>query len=141
MSADDRATRTLRPAGWLAPVGYSDGIVATGDGRMVVLAGQIGWNPSTGQFESDEFGAQVEQTLRNIVTLVGEAGGKPSDIVRLTWFVTDRAEYLAARPAIGIRYRSVMGAYYPAMTLVIVAGLVEPRAKVEIEATAFVPAL
>lgn len=136
-AADDRLLQTLHPAAWKAPVGYSDGMVGTG--RMVVLAGQIGWNPTTAQFESDDIAAQAGQALRNIVTLVAEAGGEPRHIARLTWFVTDRAEYIAARPAIGAAYRAVMGAHYPAMTLVVVAGLVEERATVEIEATAFVP--
>jgi len=108
-------------------------------GRMIVLAGQIGWNPATAAFESDDLIAQVTQALRNIVTLLAEAGAEPRHIVRLTWFVIDRDEYLTARRAIGTAYRTIIGANYPPMTLIVVAGLLEPRARVEIEATAVIP--
>jgi enamine deaminase RidA (YjgF/YER057c/UK114 family) len=127
----------LRPNGWAPPRGYTDGIVASG--RVVVLAGQVGWNPQTAAFETDDFAAQVRQALTNVVTLLGEAGAEPRHLVRLTWYVTDRAEYVAARRAIGAAYREVVGMHYPAMSVVVVAGLVEERAKVEIEATAVVP--
>jgi enamine deaminase RidA (YjgF/YER057c/UK114 family) len=127
----------LRPNGWAPPRGYTDGIVASG--RVVVLAGQVGWNPQTAAFETDDFAALVRQALTNVVTLLGEAGAEPRHLVRLTWYVTDRAEYVAARRAIGAAYREVVGMHYPAMSVVVVAGLVEERAKVEIEATAVVP--
>jgi enamine deaminase RidA (YjgF/YER057c/UK114 family) len=127
----------LQPAGWPRPSGYSDGVVASG--RLVVLAGQIGWNPKTAEFESDHLTAQVKQALRNVVTLLHEAGAETRHLVRLTWFVTDREEYIRARREIGSAYRDVIGAHYPPMSLVMVSTLVEARAKVEIEATAVVP--
>lgn len=130
------APHTLLPEGWLAPRGYANGVVA--EGRLVVLAGQVGWNPRTGQFESDDFAAQVRQVLLNIVALLDEAGVTPADLVRLTWFITSRDAYVAARRAIGEHWREVIGATYPPMSVVVVSGLVEPRAQVEIEATAVV---
>lgn len=133
----DENPRVLRPDGWPRPSGYSDGVSVSG--RLVVLAGQIGWNPATAKFESDQLTAQVRQALANIVTLLADAGAEPRHLVRMTWFVTDRAAYLGARPEIGAAYREVIGAHYPPMTLAIVSGLVEARAKVEIEATAVVP--
>jgi enamine deaminase RidA (YjgF/YER057c/UK114 family) len=135
MSAEDGI---IRPNSWTPPRGYSDGMIASG--RYVTLAGQIGWNPVRGEVETDDFAAQTEQALRNIVTLLSEAGAKPSHLVRLTWFVTSRDEYVAARRAIGVAYREIIGGHFPPMSVVIVAGLLEPRAKVEIEATAVVPA-
>jgi len=126
--------RILRPTDWAPPRGYSDGMVASG--RYVTLAGQIGWNAATGEVETDDFAAQTEQALRNIVTLLTEAGGTPSDLVRLTWFMTSREEYVAARKGIGAAYRAIIGNHFPPMSVVVVAGLLEPRAKVEIEATA-----
>ena len=133
---DERTStpRALLPEGWLAPRGYANGVIA--DGRVVVLAGQIGWNPATCQFESDDFAAQVEQTFRNIVALLAEAGAEPAQLVRLTWFITNRDAYMSARRAIGQAWRELFGATYPPMSVVIVSGLVEPRAQVEIEATA-----
>jgi len=135
MSAEDGI---IRPNSWTPPRGYSDGMIASG--RYVTLAGQIGWNPVRGEVETDDFAAQTEQALRNIVTLLSEAGAKPAHLVRLTWFVTSRDEYVAARRAIGVAYREIIGGHFPPMSVVIVAGLLEPRAKVEIEATAVVPA-
>ena len=129
--------RVLRPAGWLRPSGYSDGVSVSG--RMVVLAGQIGWNPTTGKFESDQLTAQIRQSLTNIVTLLAEAGAEPRHLVRMTWYVTDREAYMGARREIGAAYREVIGAHYPPMSLVFVSALVEARAKVEIEVTAVVP--
>ena len=129
--------RLLRPAGWPRPSGYSDGVTASG--KLVVLAGQIGWDPVTANFQSDDMAAQVRQALANIVTLLAEAGAEPRQLVRLTWFVTDRAAYMSARREIGAAYREVIGAHYPPMSVVIVSGLVEDRAKVEIEVTAVVP--
>lgn len=133
----DPAQRVLQPRGWPRPSGYSDGVSVAG--RLVVLAGQIGWNPTTGKFESDELTAQVRRALENIVTLLAAAGAEPRHLVRLTWFVTDRDAYMGARPEIGAAYRDVIGAHYPPMSLVFVSALVEARAKVEIEATAVVP--
>ncbi|MGI9140246.1 MAG: RidA family protein [Gemmatimonadaceae bacterium] len=129
--------RLLRPAGWPRPSGYSDGVMASG--KLVVLAGQIGWDPVTAKLQSDDMAAQVRQALANIVTLLAEAGAEPRQLVRLTWFVTDRAAYISARREIGAAYREVIGAHYPPMSVVIVSGLVEDRAKVEIEAMAVVP--
>jgi enamine deaminase RidA (YjgF/YER057c/UK114 family) len=128
---------TLQPDGWLPPRGYSHGVIAAG--RYVVLAGQIGWNPQTGAFESDDFVAQVRQALRNIVAILAEAGASPHDLVRLTWFITQRSEYLSAQRAVGAAYREVIGNYYPPMSVVVVNALIEERAKVEIEATAVIP--
>jgi enamine deaminase RidA (YjgF/YER057c/UK114 family) len=126
--------RIIRPSGWAPPRGYADGIVATG--RYVTLAGQIGWNPTTAAVETDDFAAQTAQALRNIVVLLGEAGGGPSHLVRLTWYVTSREEYNAARKDIGAAYRAIIGTHFPPMSVVVVAGLLDVRAKVEIEATA-----
>lgn len=129
--------RIIRPNGWAPPRGYSDGMVASG--RYVTLAGQIGWNPTRGEIETDDFAAQTAEALRNIVALLTEVGAEPSHLVRLTWFVTSREEYVAARKAIGVAYREIIGAHFPPMSVVVVAGLLEPRAKVEIEATAVLP--
>lgn len=128
----------LRPEAWLPPKGYSNGVVAAG--RWVVLAGQIGWDPATGTFASDDFAAQVAQTLRNIVALLHEAGGGARDLVRLTWYITDKAAYLAARQEIGAAYREIIGRHFPPMSVIVVSALIEDRAKVEIEATAVLPA-
>jgi enamine deaminase RidA (YjgF/YER057c/UK114 family) len=128
--------RVLQPARWIAPKGYANGIEA--DGRQVFIAGQIGWN-AAGEFVSDDFAAQVEQALRNIVEVLAEAGGEPRHIVRLTWYVVDRREYLDQQQKVGAAYRRVLGRHFPAMSLIVVAGLLEDRAKVEIEATAVVP--
>ena len=129
---------TLHPDDWAPPRGYSDGVVARG--RLVVLAGQIGWNPTTAAFETDDFAAQARQALANVVRLLAEAGAEPRHLVRLTWFVTDRAAYVASRRALGAAYRETIGMHYPPMSVVIVSALVEERAKVEIEATAVLPA-
>jgi len=127
----------LHPQNWKKPKGFANGIAA--EGRLVFLAGQIGWNTEQ-KFASTDFVAQARQALANIVALVGEAGGKPEHITRLTWFVTDKKEYLARLGELGEAYRSVMGKHFPTMTLVQVVALVEDLAKVEIEATAVVPA-
>ncbi|MBW8874341.1 MAG: RidA family protein [Acidobacteria bacterium] len=126
----------LQPAGWALPKGYSNGIAA--QGRLVLIAGQIGWNPGTSQFETDDFAAQTAQALKNVLAVLREAGAEPRHLVRLTWYVTDKAAYLASQREIGRAYREVMGRYFPAMSVVVVAGLLEDRAKVEIEATAVV---
>ena len=135
--SDEHDAIVLHPAGWTTPRGYTDGMSASG--RYVVLAGQIGWNPLTAAIETDDFAAQVRQALANIATLLAEAGAAPRHLVRLTWFVTDRGAYVAARRDVGRAYREVIGMHYPPMSVVVVAGLVEERALVEIEATAIVP--
>jgi len=126
----------LHPRHWKLPKGHANGIAA--EGRLVFLAGQVGWNAEE-KFESDDFVAQVRQALANVVTLVAEAGGTPEHITRLTWYVLDKREYLSRLRELGDAYRGVMGRHFPAMTLVQVGALVEDRAKVEIEATAVVP--
>lgn len=115
------------------PRGYSHGVLATG--RLLFIAGQIGWN-AAGQMVSDDFVQQFDQALANVLSVVREAGGTPESIARLTIYVTDKAEYLAAQGPAGARYRARMGKHYPAMTLVEVSALLEDRAKVEVEATA-----
>ena len=123
----------LQPPGWAPARGYSNGVVASGE--LVFVAGQIGWNAQQ-HFESDDFVAQAAQALRNVVAVLEVAGAGPTDIVRLTWYVVDKQEYLASLPALGAAYRAVMGRHYPAMTAVEVRALMEDRARVEIEATA-----
>ena len=132
------AAEVLRPDGWPRPHGYADGMSAAG--RVVVTAGQIGWNPRTATFETDDFVAQVRQALANVVAVLHAGGAGPEHLVRLTWFITDRAAYLASLDEVGQAYADVIGRHYPAMSVLIVAGLIESRAKVEIEATAVVPA-
>ena len=126
----------LQPSGWAKPIGYANGIAATG--RLVFVAGQIGWNPATCQIETDDFAAQVAQALRNIADILREAGAEPRHIVRMTWYITDKPAYLEARKEIGRAWREVMGRHFPAMAVVVVSALIEDRAKVEIEATAVV---
>jgi len=128
--------RALQPPGWPRARGYAHGIEASG--RLVVTAGQIGWGPDGG-FPSSDLAGQVRQTLENVVAVLAEAGAGPEHVVRLTWYVTSREEYLAAQREIGEAYRAVMGRHFPAMAVVAVAGLMEADAKVEIEATAVVP--
>jgi enamine deaminase RidA (YjgF/YER057c/UK114 family) len=130
------AHQLLHPRHWKQPKGFANGIAA--EGRLVFLAGQVGWNAEQ-IFESDDFVAQVRQALANTVALVAEAGGKPEHITRLTWYVLDKRDYLSRLRELGDAYRGVMGRHFPAMTLVQVGALVEDRAKVEIEATAVVP--
>ena len=127
----------IHPAGWMKPSGYSHAMSA--EGKLIVTAGQVGWNPANGAIETDDFAKQSAQALRNVVALLKEAGAKPDHLVRLTWFVTSREEYMAARPALGSAYKEIVGKAYPAMSVVVVAGLLEARAKVEIEATAVLP--
>jgi enamine deaminase RidA (YjgF/YER057c/UK114 family) len=127
----------LHPKSWAPAKGFANGVAATG--RQIFVAGQIGWNAEQ-RFESDDFVAQVEQALANIVAVLAEADATPEHLVRLTWYVTDRREYLARPSEVGKAYRRVIGRHFPAMTLVQVAALLEERAKVEIEATAVVPA-
>jgi enamine deaminase RidA (YjgF/YER057c/UK114 family) len=130
------AHQFLHPKSWKQPKGYANGIAA--EGRLVFLAGQVGWNAEE-KFESDDFVAQVRQALANVVALVAEAGGRPEHVTRLTWYVLDKREYVSRLRELGDAYRTVMGRHFPAMTLVQVGALVEDRAKVEIEATAVVP--
>ena len=126
----------LHPKGWPAPKGYSNGLM--GEGRLVILGGQIGWD-AQGRF-AEGFVAQVKQALANILLVLAEAGGRPEHIARLTWYVTDIAAYRTSLAELGPAYRAVMGRHFPAMTLVQVVALVEAEAMVEIEATAILPA-
>jgi enamine deaminase RidA (YjgF/YER057c/UK114 family) len=128
--------KLLHPPDWPRPKGYAAGVSA--EGTMVFVSGQIGWD-ERGRFASDDIAGQVRQALRNIVAVVAEAGGRPEHIARLTWYVTDKHEYLAAQREIGAAYRDVLGRHFPAMSVVAVAALLEDEAKVEIEATAIVP--
>lgn len=126
----------LHPKHWKAARGYANGVAARG--RMIFTGGIIGWNADQ-EFETDDFAGQVEQALRSIVEVLAEGGAKPEHLVRLTWYVTDKREYLASLKEIGAAYKALIGRHYPAMALVQVVALVEDRAKVEIEATAVVP--
>jgi len=127
----------LHPKNWAPTTGFSNGVAA--EGRQVFVAGQIGWNARQ-EIVDDDFVAQVEQALRNVVDILAEADARPEHLVRLTWYITDKREYLARSSEVGLAYRRVIGRHFPAMTLVQVMALVEDRAKVEIEATAVVPA-
>ena len=126
----------LQPPGWVRPRGYSNGIAASG--RTVCVSGMIGWD-AQGQFHTDDFAGQTRQALQNFVEVLAEAGAKPEHIVRMTWYVTDKKEYVAAYKEIGVAYRELIGKHYPTMTAVQVMALIEDRAKVEIEVTAIVP--
>ena len=128
--------QVLLPEGWPRPKGYANGV--TVKGRQVYIAGMIGWDAQC-VFHTDDFAGQVEQALRNIVDVLREAGGKPEHIVRVTWYVTDKREYLAAGREVGKAYREIIGSYNAAMTAVEVKALIEDRAKVEIETTAVIP--
>jgi enamine deaminase RidA (YjgF/YER057c/UK114 family) len=128
--------RALLPPGWPRPRGYSNGVEARG--RLVFTAGVIGWD-ETETIVSDELAGQFEQVLKNTLAILAEAGAGPEHVVRMTWYVTDRDEYVAGLREIGAAWRGLMGAHYPAMAVVAVAALVEPRAKIEIETTAVVP--
>ena len=127
----------INPDGWKRGQGYAHGM--HGRGRVVVTAGQIGWNPVTAMVESDDFVSQAGQALSNVMTVVRGAGGGPEHLVRLTWFITTRDEYLGAGAALGAAYRAVVGLHYPAMAVVVVSALLDPRAKVEIEGMAVIP--
>jgi len=126
----------LLPPGWSRPSGYANGVAARG--RQVFIAGMIGWDAEN-RFHSDDFAEQAQQALRNIVDVLHVAGGKPEHIVRMTWYVIDKREYLAAARDVGRAYREIIGSYNAAMTAVQVSALIEDRAKVEIEATAVIP--
>lgn len=125
------------PDGWRRGSGYSHAILA--EGRLLVLAGQIGWDPVTETVVAGGLVEQTQQAFRNIVTLLHAAGAEPSQLVRLTWFITDRDAYVRDRKAIGAVYRDVIGRHFPTMSVIVVAGLLEPGAMVEIEATAVIP--
>jgi enamine deaminase RidA (YjgF/YER057c/UK114 family) len=126
----------LQPPGWVQPKGYANGIVASG--RQIYVGGMIGWNAQQ-EFTTDDISEQTRQTLENIVAILAEANAGPEHVVRMTWYVINKQEYLDAAKQIGVVYRSVMGYHFPAMALVQVVALVEDRAKVEIETTAVIP--
>ncbi len=136
--SNDTAHEFLHPKHWKPAIGYANGVIA--QGRMVFLGGQIAWNAQQ-EFETDDFVAQIEQTLKNILAVLTEAKAKPEHLVRLTWYITDKREYLANLREIGRVYRQVLGTHFPAMAMVQVVALIEDRAKVEIEATAVLPIL
>lgn len=129
----------VEPAGWKAPKGYANAVVVQGASKFVFLAGQIAWDADQKLVGGDDIAAQFAQVLRNVVALVRASGGDPQHIVRMTCYVTDKRRYLAATREIGAHWRSILGKHYPAMALVEVAGLLEPGALVEIEATAALP--
>lgn len=128
--------KIIQPEGWKAAKGYSNGIVA--EGRQLFVGGQIGWTKDQ-VFEAHDFIGQMEQALQNIVAVVSAAGGQVEHIVRLTWYVTSKADYMANQRQVGDVYRRVMGRHFPAMTMVVVSALVEDEALLEIEATAVLP--
>jgi len=126
----------LQPPAWARPRGYSNGIVTRG--QVVFVAGQIGWDAQC-RFQTSDLAGQVRQALENIVAVLAQAGARPEHIARMTWYVTDKREYIAAYGTIGAAYREVIGTHYPAMTAIEVSALLEDQAKVEIEATAVIP--
>lgn len=126
----------LQPPSWARAKGFSNGIAASG--KLVFIAGQVGWT-GQGEWKEKSFAGQFRQTIRNILDVLAEAKGKPEHIVRLTWYVLDRDEYLASLKEVGAAYRELMGRHYPTMAVVQVSGLVERQAKLEIEATAVIP--
>ncbi len=126
----------LQPPDWAEPKGYANAVMARG--ALIFVSGQIGWNAAQ-QFESDDFIAQTRQALLNIVAVLKAAGAGPEHMVRMTWYLTDRVEYVARLKELGTAYREVMGKNFPAMTCVEVAGMVEERARIEIEVTAVLP--
>ncbi|MCS3743976.1 RidA family protein [Rhizobium sp. BK661] len=126
----------LQPEGWAKPIGYANGMAATG--RMVFVGGQIGWNERC-EFETDDFVEQVRQTLKNVLAVLAEGGAEPRHITSMTWYFTDKAEYLGNLKGIGQAYRETIGRHFPAMAALQVVALVEDRAKIEIQATAVIP--
>jgi enamine deaminase RidA (YjgF/YER057c/UK114 family) len=128
--------KILQPPGWARAKGFSNGIAAKGN--LVFIAGQIGWTGEC-KWQAKDFAGQFKQTIRNILAVLAEANGKPEHIVRLTWYVLDKKEYLASLKEVGAAYRELMGKHYPTMAVVQVSGLVENEARLEIEATAVVP--
>ena len=129
--------QVLQPPGWARPRGYSNGLATTG-GRLVFIAGQIGWNEKC-EFEARDFGGQFRQALKNILAVLAEAQGGPEHLTKLTWYVVDKQEYLGAIAEVGAAYRELMGRNYPVMAVVQVGALVEDAARLEIEAMAVVP--
>jgi enamine deaminase RidA (YjgF/YER057c/UK114 family) len=128
--------KKLQPPDWAEPKGYANGVLARG--AMIFVGGQIGWNAAQ-QFESDDFIAQARQALVNVAAVLAAGGAGPQHMVRMTWYVLDRVEYSSRLKELGVAYREVMGKNFPAMTCVEVAGLIEERARVEIEVTAMLP--
>ena len=128
--------KILLPDGWIPPKGYSQGVIA--EGRQIFVSGQIGWD-ETGTFQTNDFAEQTGQTLRNILTILNAANAGAEHITRMTWFITDKKEYLASLKSLGQIYREEMGHHYPVMSVVEVNALIEDKAKVEIEATAVIP--
>jgi enamine deaminase RidA (YjgF/YER057c/UK114 family) len=126
----------LQPPGWARPKGFSNGIVASG--KLVFISGQVGYT-GAGRWEASDFAGQFRQALKNILKILEEAKGKPEHIVRLTWYVLDKGEYLNSLKEVGEAYRELMGKHYPTMAVVQVSGLVEEEARLEIEATAVIP--
>ncbi len=126
----------LQPPGWRRPGGYSNGVAA--EGRLVFVAGLVGWDENS-EFHSDDFIAQTAQALNNTVAVLAEAGAGPEHVTRMTWYITDRQDYLARQRELGEVYREIMGRHFPAMAMVAVSALMDDRAKVEIETTAVVP--
>jgi len=130
--------RILQPPSWAKPRGFANGIAVKG-GTTVYIAGQVGYT-GQGEWQAKDFAGQFRQALANILAVLAEAGGKPEHLVRLTWYVLDKQEYLGALRAVGAAYRELMGRHYPVMAVVQVSGLVEDQARLEIEATAVIPA-
>ena len=128
--------QVLQPPGWARPKGFSNGIAA--QGKLVFIAGQVGWDAQQ-QWRQRGFAGQFRQALENVISVLKEANGGPEHLVRLTWYVIDRDEYLSSVQEVGAAYRELMGRHYPAMAVVEVAGLVEAEARLEIEATAVIP--
>jgi len=126
----------LQPPGWARAKGFSNGIACSG--KLVFIAGQIGWT-GEGKWEARDFTGQFRQAIKNILSVLAEANGKPEHIVRLTWYVVDKAEYLRSLAEVGAAYRELMGRHYPTMAVVQVSGLMEDEARLEIEATAVIP--
>lgn len=131
------SARILLPSGWARPVGYANGI-SVAAGRIVFIAGQVGWDDQQ-RFHSEDLVPQFEQALKNVLAVLAEAGGKPHDIFRMTAYCIDKPAYLAARPALGRTWRLLMGAHYPAMSMIFVADLLDAPGKIELEATAVIP--
>ena len=126
----------LQPAGWAKPKGYANGVAA--EGKLVFVGGQIGWNQQN-RFECHDLVGQVRQTLQNVVDVLAEAGARPEHVTSMTWYLTDKKEYLANLQGIGLAYREIIGRHFPAMAVVQVTALIEDEAKVEIQATAVMP--
>jgi len=128
--------RIVQPEGWPRPRGYANGVAARG--RLLFVAGQVGWNEQQ-EFASDDLVEQVRQALKNTLAVLAAGGAQPQHVARMTWYITDKREYLRRAPEIGAAYRELMGRHYPTMSMVEVAALMEDRARVEIETTAVIP--